>query len=279
MLFPFMLLETAKDPFNSEDYIFEPKYDGIRAQFSSLDAPLLYSRNGNLINKQFPEVISSLPSEMVLDGEIIVVDDKGKDDFEGIIKRLFMRKESRIAEIASSRPSLFHVFDILYYKGEDLRNLQLLERRKILYEALPENSIVKRITFHDTCGEEYFKFIVSEGMEGMIAKKKLSRYLGKRSWDWQKIINWIETNAIIAGYTKKDNALLCQHIDGRPLGHVLHGMNPVQKEAFFKIAKNIKTHEDSRYVYIEPLLKCRLKGRGLTSKGALRSGIFLDFIL
>jgi len=279
MLFPFMLLETATGPFNSEDYVFEPKYDGIRAQFSYLDAPLLYSRNGNLISKQFPEVISGLPSEMVLDGEIIAVDDKGKDDFEGIIKRLFMRKESKIAEAAVSSPSVYQVFDILYYKGEDLRNMPLLKRRKILFEALPENNTVKRIALHDACGEEYFKKIVIEGMEGMIAKKKHSRYIGRRSWDWQKVINWIEIEAIIAGYTKKDNALLCLHFDSRPLGHVLHGMSPVQKEAFFKIAKNIKTHEDSQYVYLEPLLKCKLKGRGLTSKGALRSGIFLDFIL
>ena len=279
MFYPLMLLETTKAPFNSADFVFEPKYDGIRAQYSNLDAPFLYTRNRNIINKQFPEVLSSLSGKMVLDGEIITLDSTGKEDFEGIIKRLFMRKDTKISEIAASKPSVYHVFDILFYKDEDLRNRPLVERKKILNDVIADGPIIKNIPYLDTYGEEYYREVVAGSMEGMVAKKKQSRYIGKRSWDWQKIINWIEIEAIISGYTKKDHALVCIHPDGRPLGQILHGMSPVQREAFFKISTSIKTREDSLYVYLEPILKCKLKGRGITSKGSLRSGIFLDFIL
>lgn len=278
MFFPLMLLETASGPFTSENYIFEQKFDGIRAQYSNIEKPLLYSRNKNIISKQFPELLVGLPEGIVLDGEIVVLDSGGKEDFEGIIKRLFMRKPSKISDIAAASPAVYYIFDILYYRNKDLRRQPLMERKKILEEALVEGPSIKRLRFHDTYGEELFKRAVAESMEGLIAKKKSSVYVGKRSWDWQKIINWIEAEGLIAGYTKKDNALLCLHPDGRPLGHILHGMTPVQKEAFFKISSSIKTHEDSQYIYLQPILKCRLKGRGLTSKGALRSGIFVDFI-
>ncbi len=278
MFFPLMLLETANSPFTSEDYIFEQKFDGIRAQYSNIEAPLLYSRNKNIISKQFPELLEGLSERVVLDGEIIALDSEGKEDFEGIIKRLFMRNTSKINTIAAAKPAVYHVFDILYYRDKDLRHQPLMDRKKILEDAIAERPSLKRLEFIDGFGEKLFKRVVDDGMEGMVAKKKSSIYVGKRSWYWQKIINWIETEGVIAGYTKKDNALLCQHPDGRALGHILHGMTPVQKEAFFKIASSIKTHEDAQYIYLQPILRCRLKGRGMTSKGALRSGIFVDFI-
>ena len=167
---------------------------------------------------------------------------------------------------------------VLYYGGKDLRNLPLLERKIILDDLVKDYPSLQKVSFIETKGEELFEEIKRKNLEGIVAKRKSSQYVGRRSPHWLKIINWIESEAIITGYRKQDNGLICNHPDLTPFGIVLSGMSPVQREAFFKIAKTIKIGEDKDSVILEPILKCQLKGRGFTSKGIMRSPIFVDFI-
>ncbi len=278
MFYPPMLLETAKTPFSSPDFIFETKYDGFRLICSNIKEPFLYTRNKGNATKQLPELLKKLPADTVLDGEAMVFDALGRDDFEGIKKRFSLKKEEKILQAIETHPVTFMVFDILYHKGKDLRPLPLLERKEILNELVQDGGTVRKVSFIDTEGEELFKTSEANCLEGIVAKRKNSIYVGKRSSNWLKIINWIEVVASISGYRKSDNALVCCHEDLRPLGLVLTGMSPVHREAFFKISKTIITHEDREYIHLTPLLKCRLKGRAFTSKGILRSPIFIDFI-
>ncbi|MBM7615727.1 ATP-dependent DNA ligase [Alkaliphilus hydrothermalis] len=279
MFYQPMLLGTSKSVFSSPNHIFETKYDGIRILYSNVDKPILYTRNRGIVTKQFPELLIQPPPNTILDGEMVVFNEDGKDDFDGIKKRFFMKKEEKIFVYAASLPATYMVFDILHHEGKDLRNLPLLERKSILNNVLVEQKYIHRVSFVDTKGEELFSEIQDKKLEGIVAKQKASKYVGKRSSQWLKMINWLEAEAVITGYRKKDNALLCCHLDLRPLGLVLSGMSPVHREAFFKIARGIKTGEDWEYIHLEPLLRCQVKGRGFTSKGILRSPIFVDFIL
>ena len=279
MFYPLMLLDTFPDPFSDSNFIFEPKYDGIRLEFSNIDSPKLYSRNGTKLNIQFPEILEGINKKVVLDGELIGLTKEGIEDFEGVMKRFRMKKEDKIKQHITINPVCYKVFDILNYKGEDLRNRPLCERKTILDEIIADNEIINKVPYIKEDGISFFTQVKENNLEGMVAKKLSSAYKGKRSSSWLKIINWLNVNAIITGYRKKDNAILCSHEDGKPLGLVLYGMSPAQREAFFKIANKIKVREDSQFFYLEPLIKCRLKGRGFLSNGILRSPIFIEFII
>lgn len=279
MFYPLMLLDTFPDPFSDSNFIFEPKYDGIRLEFSNIDSPKLYSRNGTKLNIQFPEILEGINKKVVLDGELIGLTKEGIEDFEGVMKRFRMKKEDKIKQHITINPVCYKVFDILNYNGEDLRNRPLCERKTILYEVIADNEIINKVPYIKEDGISFFTQVKENNLEGMVAKKLSSAYKGKRSSSWLKIINWLNVNAIITGYRKKDNAILCSHEDGKPLGLVLYGMSPAQREAFFKIANKIKVREDSQFFYLEPLIKCRLKGRGFLSNGILRSPIFIEFII
>lgn len=278
MFYPLMLLETAQSPFSSSDFIFEQKYDGIRLEYSNIDQPLLYTRNHTLVNNQFPELLIHPPRNVILDGEILWFNSTENEDFEGIMKRFLLKKDSKILQEASTHPITYLVFDILYYQGKDLRSKSLLERKDILKELVFDNPYIGKVQSIDTNGLDLFQQIKEANGEGIVAKRKASPYIGARTGNWLKIIHWIEAEAIIYAYRKKDHALLCLHQDGRHMGLVTSGMNRIHREAFFKIAKGIQTAEDKEYFYLEPLLRCKLKGRGFTVKGTLRSAIFVDFI-
>ncbi|MDR5659038.1 RNA ligase family protein [Serpentinicella sp. ANB-PHB4] len=279
MFFPLMLLETAKNPFSSEQFIFEPKFDGIRLEYSNIDKPMLYTRNGNIVNKPFAELLTPYNKKIILDGEVVCFDENAqKENFELVMKRFRLKNESKINLYEKKYPVTYMVFDILYFDGKDLRDMPLADRKSILDGLDIASDFMKKINYIKKDGLAYFMTAQSNNLEGIVAKNINSSYVGSRNRNWLKIINWIETDAIIVGYRKSDYSILCAHLDSRPLGLVLHGMTSVQKEAFLKLSKKLKNHEDSQYVYIDPHLNCRLKGRGFTSKGILRSPIFIDFI-
>ncbi|SCZ10155.1 ATP-dependent DNA ligase [Alkaliphilus peptidifermentans] len=279
MFLPPMLLETAPNPFSSPDYIYEIKYDGIRIELSNIDIPILYTRNGNNISKNFPELLQSPLDDIVLDGEVVCLNSNGKESFDSVIKRFSMKKEEKIKQHSKQHPAMYFVFDILYYKGQDLRQKDLTERKRLLANTLENSEFIKKVNYIDEKGEKLFQEIIHRKHEGMIAKRKDSSYVGKRTSSWLKIINWIEVNAVISAFRKKDNALVCLDDMGNMLGYVIHGMNPHQKQAFFAIATKLKIKEDNNFVYLKPLIRCILKGRGITEKGSIRSAIFVDFIL
>ncbi|KAB3526335.1 ATP-dependent DNA ligase [Alkaliphilus serpentinus] len=281
MFFKPMLLETAPHPFNSTRCYFEMKYDGIRLEYSNIQGFNLYTRNGNLVTSQFPELAQYPLPGVVLDGEAIVEDCQGKDDFEGIIKRLRLKKKDKIEAAIMALPVTYYVFDVLYNKGEDLRQKPLTNRKAILREVLKasNNTHIRIVDWIDTQGEELFRKAQDHSMEGIIAKEKSSQYLSRRSNKWLKIINWLDLEGVIYGYRKEDHALLCKDDKGLEIGVIHQGMTPDQRRAFLNIAKDIKVDEDKKAVFIEPLLRCKLKGRGFTSSGMVRSPVFMDFIL
>jgi bifunctional non-homologous end joining protein LigD len=106
----------------------------------------------------------------------------GRPDFQTLLERNQMTLERDIEYTSKKFPATYVVFDILKKDGEELFDLPLVDRKKILKESLKEGDYVVLSAYVEEAGEAYYGEAVSRGLEGVVAKKKQSKYLaGKRS--------------------------------------------------------------------------------------------------
>jgi len=198
-----MLAQKAPTPFSSKDWIYEIKWDGIRA-IAYIDQELsIKSRNQKELEKFFPELkeLSNLTTNTVLDGEIIVMN-QGKPDFQKTIQRIQATNLRAIQILQKKHPALYVIFDILEKNNKELINKSLMERKKILKNSVKEGNNVIISVFVEDQGEKYYKASQQKGLEGIMAKKKDSKYTpGKRSNNWLKIKKIKECDCVIFGYT------------------------------------------------------------------------------
>lgn len=275
-----MLLETAQSPFSDYEYIFEPKIDGHRLIYSRINgATRLYTRHNNDCTRQYPELVNVAQDDIILDGEVAATDENGRIDFEAIMERFSLRKPDKVRRAAETRPVNYVVFDILRYKGEDLRGYPLHKRKELLSTLDFGNPHMTIIPSIEAEGEQLYSQIEALKMEGIVAKRANSIYVSSRSDAWQKIINWTYTEVFISGYRKGDFGWLAADEHGRPLGIIELGVTPRHKMAFYGIRDQLKIGEDKEYVYLEPRIKAKVKIRNWTKAGLLRSPAFVDFIL
>ncbi|WP_366414812.1 hypothetical protein [Paenibacillus sp. GP183] len=119
-------------------------------------------------------------------------------------------------------------------------------------------------------------------MEGVVGKRKDSLYVSKRSSDWLKIVRYEDTEVFISGYRKDEFGLLVQVEENgkkRAAGIIELGIPPKHKKAFYNIAKQLITGEDKNFVYLDPVLKAKVKFRNWTRNNMLRTPSFVDFVL
>ncbi|HYI08945.1 MAG TPA: DNA ligase D [Thermoanaerobaculia bacterium] len=175
-VFPPMLATLASGPPNDESWSYELKYDGFRAvvAISGGDMAML-SRNELDLAPRFPKTYAALRKwkvkEIVVDGEVVVLDEKGAPRFQ----LLQQGGDERMI-----------VFDVLRLDGEDLRRKPYTERRKILEKLKPPAGIHIAQTL-DMTGAEALEHAAREGWEGIIAKRNSSVYEPRRSKEWLKI--------------------------------------------------------------------------------------------
>ena len=199
-----MLAKTAKNPFSSKDWIFEVKWDGIRAISYVNQDISIRSRNQEELISVFPELqeLRNLVHNVVLDGEIIIMKN-GKVDFQTLLKRLQATDSNEIEQLQLKNPVLYILFDIIEKNGQSLIGNSLMSRKKILKETIKEGKNVILSDYIKERGEVYFKATQERGLEGIIAKKKNSQYLpGNRSNSWLKIKKINECDCVIFGFTK-----------------------------------------------------------------------------
>lgn len=210
-----MLAELAPAPFDSDEHLFEPKWDGLRAiGFSMPEAAWLQSRRLKRWAVQFPEVTGSLQvlgrrSRAVVDGEIIVLDEHGHPDFEAVLARGRMGAAAA-RRAASERPAVYMVFDLLYLDGEDLRR-HPLERRRLRLEqwaaTWPQPAAVALSPAERRRGRVLFEAACRLQLEGIMAKALASPYLeGRRSSHWLKIKPFKEEEAWVVGFVPAGKA-------------------------------------------------------------------------
>ncbi|MDQ3868767.1 MAG: DNA ligase, partial [Thermoproteota archaeon] len=198
-----MLSTLVNQSFNNKDWVFEVKWDGVRSIlfFHKTKGILeMQSRNGKSITHRYPEIVNSLKSissaikckeSVILDGEIVILDKKnGIPNFQDHQRRMNIDNIKEFEILSRQIPATYYFFDILYLDGKNLQGLPFLERRRILSEIIEENRRIKISDFIEEVGKEIFDKTKSMGLEGIVAKRKSSKYLqGIRSSDWLKIKN------------------------------------------------------------------------------------------
>jgi bifunctional non-homologous end joining protein LigD len=201
-----MLCQTADAAFSSGDWLYELKYDGFRmmAHGGAGEAKLRY-RSGLDPTERYPEITSAVRAlpigNLLLDGEIVMLDGEGKPDFHKLSFRGQMHRASEIQRAALASPVTYIVFDLLAAGGHDLRNVPLVERKTLLRRLLPDVGPLRYSDHIEQHGEALLQQVVARGMEGVVAKKKSSLYKSKRSPDWLKMKADPEADFAVCGYT------------------------------------------------------------------------------
>jgi DNA ligase D-like protein (predicted ligase)/DNA ligase D-like protein (predicted 3'-phosphoesterase) len=283
-----MLAGVAPAPFSDDDWLFEIKWDGVRAIAVVGASVSLRSRNDTEMVGLFPELaeLATLAPETVLDGEIVVMAG-GKPEMQALLSRLHWGDARPAAP-----PATYIVFDILERGGEDLTGLPLTERHRILQSAVREGPHVVISVPIEGRGEDYYRGAVAQGLEGVMAKRKDSRYEpGIRSRAWLKIRAVKSCDCVIAGYTpgrghrsSAFGALLLGLYDGGtlvPVGKVGTGFSDRQLgeliERFPPLVTSVPQLTGIRWpaVWLEPVLVCEVGYMEVTRERRLRLPRFL----
>lgn len=281
-----MLLTEKNKPFNNQNYIFEPKFDGIRALiYANKNQIKILSRNKNDISNLFPELIkikNNITKNVIFDGEIIIMDEN-HPSFEKISKRLHLKSKKNILKSSKENPAVYICFDILY-ENKNLTNFPLLKRKKALKKYLDTNVFIKTKYFKD--GINLFNKIKNINWEGIVAKKENSKYeINKRSENWIKIKNIKDSDFYINGYIENKKSvmntlILSEKIKGK---FYYRGKVTINKNKNdFKIIKNSKIVKKSTLAdfnekevfYIKPTLKCTVTYTEKTKNNTLRHPVY-----
>jgi DNA ligase D-like protein (predicted ligase)/DNA ligase D-like protein (predicted 3'-phosphoesterase) len=291
-----MLAKTAEAPFSSIDWIFELKWDGIRAiSYVNKDISIR-SRNQKELKSNFPELseLRNLANHVVLDGEIVFIKD-GRVDFETLLKRVQATSSKEIKHLQQKHPVLYILFDILEKDGKTLLNKPLMERKKILEESVKEGNNVILSVFVEENGEEYYRATLQKGLEGVMAKQKNSIYEpGNRSINWLKIKQINDCDCVIFGYTKGAGkreetfgALILGLYDVQIpvfIGKVGTGFNQKTLNALSKKLQTLRVdqktlqsvHFPDNISWVKPILVCKIGYQTVTSDGKLRMPRFIE---
>ena len=192
------MLATLADKLpTGDEWLFEVKWDGYRALgYVRNGEAKLVSRNGNDLTSRFPDIAKALGQAMkspdgVVDGEVCALDEQGRPSF------------SAMQQGKPGTPLVYAVFDVLEIDGKPVLDRQLTERRELLEGLLDVRDKTIQISGAFDDGEALFTAAQEQHLEGVMAKKRLSRYAeGRRTRDWLKIKTHGEQEFVIVGYTK-----------------------------------------------------------------------------
>src|SRR5580700_2970028 len=206
-----MLATPVNEPFDGAEWLFEIKWDGYRAIAFIADGKLrLVSRNQNELTERFPE-LKDLPKfvhaeSAILDGEVVALDDRGRASFTLMQQRTGFRPGGRRGAAKAEVPVLYYAFDLLYLDGYDLRKLPLENRKKTLASLLITGDSVRYSDHYEKRGKALFEMARAKGLEGILAKKRDSIYVERRTAEWLKIKITHRLEAVIGGYTEPEGS-------------------------------------------------------------------------
>jgi bifunctional non-homologous end joining protein LigD len=205
-----MLATPAEKPFDDPEWLFEIKWDGYRAVSFFRDGKVrLVSRNQNDLTAQYSE-LRELPKFVqaetaVLDGEIVVLDEQGRSSFGLMQQRTGIRGGGRRTAARPELPVIYYAFDLIYLNGYDLRRVALEQRKELLAQIIGSSEVV-RYSDHFPRGLALFKVAKEKGLEGILAKKRLSHYEERRSQEWLKIKVTQTLDCVIGGFTDPEGS-------------------------------------------------------------------------
>ena len=252
---PMLLYEEKRFVF-SNDYLYEIKYDGVRALvYVSPTFFKVVSRNGRDITKYFLELKSLqklVNKEIIFDGELIAFKNN-KPCFYEIMKRVRGNKNI---------PFLYMAFDLLY-EGSSLLDYPLEKRKKKL--AKYHNTSFFRVVPIYKKGKVLFEKVKKLGLEGIVCKAKNSLYqVGRRSYDWVKVKNIQRDVFYVANYLFKDNYIILDLAE--------------KKKSFCFVGKVAVLKSKVKRKIIPYQTRCYVKYLERTSTSHLRQPVFERFV-
>ena len=293
-----MTATLAERPPRGEEWLFEVKWDGVRAiAFVEREEVRIQSRSGLRYERQYPE-LAVIPhhvaaSQAVLDGEIAVLDEKGVARFHLIQPRIANNDPHTIAHLVRSTPVVYFVFDLLYLEGYDLRNVSLSKRRELLQQVITPGAVLRISEAFAGAGEEMLEAARENGLEGIVAKRASSRYESKRSREWVKIKIGSEQEFAIGGFTEPQGGreyfgalVLGVYEEGklRWAGNVGTGFDQKTLAGLYARLQPLVTKKcpfaerpkpDRGITWVKPELICQVKYANWTPDNRLRSPVFV----
>ncbi|MCY9003294.1 RNA ligase family protein [Peribacillus frigoritolerans] len=270
-----MLLHKTEQPLEDDGFITELKLDGIRLILSKFNDQIkLYTRHNNEVTMNFPEFLQlDIPDGTILDGEIIVTDRQGKPDFEAMMERFQSKKSEHSIQ--------YCVFDVIYHNGQKVTHLPLHERKELLDKIVEDTDLICKVRWMYGNSPAYFNLVKQQGLEGIVQKKANSQYqINKRSHDWLKVINYQYTDAVITGLRKDEFGLLLgieKNDRIKPAG-IMEFITPAARKQLYNQYQDLIVDENSKFIYLDPKIKCRVKFRNYTKNGLLRIPSFVEYI-
>lgn len=293
-----MKATLADRPPRGEDWLFEVKWDGVRAvAFINNGEVGLQSRSGIRCERQYPELAvihHQIAAETaILDGEIAVLDEKGVSRFHLIQPRIANADPNAVAHLVRSTPVVYFVFDLLYLDGYDLRQVDLVKRRELLEAAVTPGGVLRISEAFPNAGVEMLDAARENGLEGVIAKRAGSCYESRRSADWLKIKIVNQQEFVIGGFTEPQGdrdyfgaLVLGMYDDGalRWVGNVGTGFDQKTLAALYAKLKPLivakcpfaeRPKPDRGMTWVRPELVCQVKFANWTTDQRLRAPVFL----
>lgn len=289
------MLARIGAPFDDDGWLFEIKWDGVRAvSYLERDELRLHGRRRRDLAGRYPELaeLRALPDGTVLDGELVVLGADGRPDFGAILARE-NGSAGAAAAAARVRPVHYVVFDLLYLRFEPLLAEPLSVRRAEL-ERLVGGLGGSRLLLSEGVvgrGRDLFAAACDRGLEGVVAKRLAAPYRpGERGDAWQKIKPQQVVHCLVLGYEpdgERDfkSLIIATDFDGvlQCVGKVGSGLDEATKaelrrSLFARRAARPLVPTDLRGAWVEPGLFCRVGFLERTQHGGLRAPVFLGMV-
>lgn len=289
------MLAKIGEPFDSDDHLFEVKWDGMRAlAFTDRGGLRMFNRQRTALVASYPDLgfLAELPAGLVLDGEIVVTRE-GKPDFQLVMRRQHARAPMRIQSLARSLPATYIVFDLLYEDFAPITDRPLAERRERLQrlvEACPHDQLVLSEGVVGQ-GRALFEHASDQGLEGIVGKRLDSKYLpGRRSDSWLKMKRAVTVHCAILGFLPDGDddfksLVIALEEDGqlRCVGQVGSGIDRAARAElngllWSRLRETPLVPAEARAKWVEPGLYCTVSYLERTSNGGLRAPVFIELI-
>ncbi len=294
-----MLATLAAQPPDGDDWLYEIKWDGVRAiAFVENGETRLQSRALRDLTAHYPE-LAGLASAVraraaVLDGEIVTLDEQGRSSFERLQQRMNTIPD---AGLMAQYPVIYYVYDLIHLNGYDLRRVPLEQRKEALRRLLTAAAAESRLFFSDHQageGRALLEITRQQKLEGIIGKHRQSAYDERRSTAWQKLKVVQESEFVVGGYTEPRRSreffgslVLGEYRDGRlvHVGNAGSGFTQASQKAAWEKLRPLRTEENpftglpatlEKPHWVRPELTARVKFSEWTNEGRMRAPVILD---
>lgn len=272
-------------------WLYEVKWDGYRLAVHRDERGVrVTTRGGFDWTERFPSIVAAAAEldagSFIIDGEAVVLDEAGRADF-GLLQQALGGRGGKL----HAERAMLYAFDLLYFDGVDLRRMALVERRQMLEDLIDHESGFLRLSEEvEADGAEFLASARRFGLEGIIAKRRISPYRSGRSGDWLKIKCIQSDTFLIIGYEPSIAALggigrllLAAYRNGglAYVGSVGTGFTHASAAALWRqfeplqaVVPPVHRGSEKGVVWLKPKLAAEIAYRGWTHDEKLRHASF-----